>query len=581
MKKLLSKIHLWLSVPFGLFITLICFSGAMLVFEKEITEICCHDLYFVKKVGNSPLPIDRLMKKVGTALPDSVSITGVTVSPEPERAYQVSLSRPRRSSVYVDQYTGEIKGRSERLPFYDTMFHMHRWLLGDSQTKDGGMSVGKLIVGISTLMLIVILVTGILMWLTNRKKMLRKSLTVSFTKGWPRFLHDIHVAGGIYSTVFLLALALTGLTWSFSWYRTGFYSMFGVEANIGREHGDGGHKSRSEGGRHANKPGHANRFGQMQDEQNRNKKAGKDTVDKVFTTRVKAETGRHGIRKHHGANSEFDINEQHDVSDFSEKKNPESNEITDAGRRNRHDNDEYEGRRGGRHRHDGEGGRMKHYGHDSTLRAEEKRMPDSIDRHDFTNEKVIGHNDENHTKGKSLAKAAVKHVHEGRDGRGENILPKKRNIRDKKKECYAGCDSINHGSEETVEKEQHGYSMFAYWQNVYERLAKSNPGFRQITVSDGSATVVPEGRASLRACDKFEFDTQTGMITGGKTYKEQDKSVKVRGGIYMLHVGSWGGMFTRIITFLAALIGATLPLTGYYLWIRRLLLKRKKKSCKA
>lgn len=45
------------------------------------------------------------------------------------------------------------------------------------------------------------------------------------------------------------------------------------------------------------------------------------------------------------------------------------------------------------------------------------------------------------------------------------------------------------------------------------------------------------------------------------------------GGVYMVHTGGWGGMLTRIITFLAALLGATLPLTGYYLWIRRLLKK--------
>ena len=37
MKKIFSKIHLWLSVPFGLLITLICFSGAMLVFETEVS----------------------------------------------------------------------------------------------------------------------------------------------------------------------------------------------------------------------------------------------------------------------------------------------------------------------------------------------------------------------------------------------------------------------------------------------------------------------------------------------------------------------------------------------------------------
>ncbi|MEO5136381.1 PepSY domain-containing protein, partial [Bacteroides ovatus] len=45
--------------------------------------------------------------------------------------------------------------------------------------------------------------------------------------------------------------------------------------------------------------------------------------------------------------------------------------------------------------------------------------------------------------------------------------------------------------------------------------------------------------------------------------------------IYSVHVGNWGGMFTRILTFIAALLGAALPLTGYYLWIKRLIKVRK------
>jgi len=34
-------------------------------------------------------------------------------------------------------------------------------------------------------------------------------------------------------------------------------------------------------------------------------------------------------------------------------------------------------------------------------------------------------------------------------------------------------------------------------------------------------------------------------------------------------------MFTRVLTFIAALLGGTLPLTGYYLWIRRIGRKAK------
>ncbi len=47
MKKAFRKIHLWLSVPFGVIITLICFSGAMLVFENEIMQMTHRHLYYV------------------------------------------------------------------------------------------------------------------------------------------------------------------------------------------------------------------------------------------------------------------------------------------------------------------------------------------------------------------------------------------------------------------------------------------------------------------------------------------------------------------------------------------------------
>ena len=383
MKKLFRKIHLWLSVPFGILITLICFSGAMLVYEKEITEWCRPDLYFVQTVKEVPLPMEELMEAVAATPPEGTSITGVTISPDSQRAYQVSLSQPRRASLYVDQYTGEVKGGNVRLPFFDAMFRLHRWLMGSAQSASGGMSVGKFLVGLSTLLLVIILLTGILMWLTNRRKPLTKSLTISFTKGWPRFWHDLHVAGGIYATILLLAMSLTGLTWSFGWYRTGFYSLFGVEASSEGGHGHGGGSQGSQG------------------ENSRRDRA-----------RGEGRQGRGGHRSHH--------------------------------------------------------------------------------------------------------------------------------------------------------------SPYAHWQEVYETLADSHPGYRQITLGAGTASVVPKGRNSLRAGDTFTFDTRSGKLTDSKSYADQPRSTKLHGWIYTWHVGSWGGAITRLLTFLSALIGATLPLTGYYLWIRRI-----------
>lgn len=39
--------------------------------------------------------------------------------------------------------------------------------------------------------------------------------------------------------------------------------------------------------------------------------------------------------------------------------------------------------------------------------------------------------------------------------------------------------------------------------------------------------------------------------------------------IYQIHTGAFAGILSRTIWFITALIGFTLPLTGYYLWIKR------------
>ena len=402
MKKIFRKIHLWLSVPFGLIITLVCFSGAMLVFENEANEWFRRDLYYVETVKGSPLPMDKLLEKVATTLPDSVSVTGVSISSDPGRAYQVSLSKPRRASLYVDQYTGEVKGKSERSGFFMFMFRMHRWLLDSMNPGNEGIFWGKMIVGVSTLLLVFVLISGIVIWWPRTRKALKNSLKITATKGWKRFWYDLHVAGGMYALIFLLAMALTGLTWSFPWYRTAFYKVFGVEV---QQRAAQGHEQKS-------------------DAQKRDTK----------------------------------------LAAHREKKR-EGNEVR---------------------------------------------------------------------KGE-------------RSGRPEN----------------------NHSDMYSVT------SPFVYWQEIYDKLRRQNPEYKQISISSGTASVSFNRFGNQRASDRYSFNTDNGEFTETSLYQHQDKSGKIRGWIYSVHVGNWGGMFTRILTFIVALLGAALPLTGYYLWIKRLIKVRK------
>lgn len=133
------------------------------------------------------------------------------------------------------------------------MFRMHRWLL-DSMKQDGGIFLGKMIVGTSTLMFVFVLISGVVVWWPRTRKALKNSLKIVANKGWRRFWYDLHVAGGMYALVFLLAMALTGLTWSFQWYRTGFYKTFGVEVQPSMGHGNAAANATAKGGKREKSP---------------------------------------------------------------------------------------------------------------------------------------------------------------------------------------------------------------------------------------------------------------------------------------------------------------------------------------
>ena len=236
MNNFFKKLHLWVSVPFGIVITITCFTGALLVFESDIVALYNKDLTAVVPMGD-PLPVSAVAEKVEAGLADGVEVTGVVVSGDPAEAYKVNISKPSRTAVHVDQYTGEVKGKAGRLPFFNTVRRLHRWLM-DTRPADGGIYWGKMIVGASTLAFVGILITGIVIWWPRNRKMLKNRLKIVMRKGKNRFWYDLHVAGGFYVALLLLAMALTGLTWSYGWYRDAFYSMFG-EATMQNAKGKG------------------------------------------------------------------------------------------------------------------------------------------------------------------------------------------------------------------------------------------------------------------------------------------------------------------------------------------------------
>lgn len=121
------------------------------------------------------------------------------------------------------------------ISFFKTMTRLHRWLLIAPENPHGGMSVGRFIMGLSAIAATLVIISGVVLWWPQSGKMLKNRLTVSFNKGWRRFVYDSHVSLGIYAAAFLLLMSLTGPVWSFRWYRSAAVAVIGAED--GKGHG--------------------------------------------------------------------------------------------------------------------------------------------------------------------------------------------------------------------------------------------------------------------------------------------------------------------------------------------------------
>lgn len=434
MKRFFAKLHLWLALPFGIVVTILCLTGAILVFESEIKEWTQPSLYRASSQTGKTLPFGEIVGRARTQLPDTVGISSIQVSSSPQKNYRLGVAGERRTSVMVDPYTGDVRGvirPYERGNFFTVVRRLHRWFL--MEVRRDGISWGKMITGVSTLVFVFILISGIIIWVPKTWKGVRKRLSIKTGAGRFRFWYDFHLSLGKMSSVLLLAMALTGLTWSFNWYRNGFYKVFGVE--VTQQQG-GGAATATHGGSPAG--GHPE---------------GEDM---------------------HGGNSA-------------------------AGESG--GSSEYRGYRS-------EGGRPA------------GGMPDE----------ERGHRPEAAT-GSGRA--------EGGESRG------------------------NRGNRSG------GRETYGTWEKAVASLREANPGFRTITVQAGTATVASKRYGNTRASDSYTFDSHSGEITGVSYYKNQPKSTKIRGWIYAVHVGSWGGIYTKILYFMACIVGAVLPVTGYYIWLKK------------
>lgn len=221
LRKLLFQLHWLLGITFGCVLVVTSVTGVMLSFEDEIMAAASRDIVSVAAPPNtSPLPPDALLQRIREQRPDR-RIATLVVADQPGASARVVFARTgqddedRRS--YVDPYTGALLGPARAQAFFGTVRDLHRWLLLPGR----GDGPGRQITGIACFALIFFALSGLYLRWPRRVGDWRQWFVIDRRLVGRAFPRALHAVIGTWLIMFYLLSGLTGLWWSYDWYKAG------------------------------------------------------------------------------------------------------------------------------------------------------------------------------------------------------------------------------------------------------------------------------------------------------------------------------------------------------------------------
>lgn len=227
-KKIIGKIHLWLGLGSGLIVFIIALTGCIYAFQVEISELT-QPYLFVEPQQKKQLTPSQIEKIAVAQLPGKHphSVTYDRRN-EGKRAAAVAFYNVDPEYyyiVYINQYTGEVlktKDMDKDFFRFILMGHFYLWLPEE---------IGQPIAASATLIFVVMMITGLILWWPKRKNARKQRFTVKWNARWRRVNYDLHNVFGFYMTWVVIFIAITGLVWGFQWFGKGLYAVAGGEKN--------------------------------------------------------------------------------------------------------------------------------------------------------------------------------------------------------------------------------------------------------------------------------------------------------------------------------------------------------------
>ncbi len=223
-KKVILFLHRWLGLISGLVVLVLSITGAIFVFEKEISHWLRKDVLYVEQVQQQRLSMEEMYERTADALNATSLPYGLVTyqieeqawsafsfvrNPEPSWTYFGSIAE--YNSAYVNPYTGEtLAVVDEKKDFFQIVKGIHWSLLLATP-------IGQPIVVWSTVIFIVLLISGLILWWPKKwnKAGKNKSFKVKWNSTWRRVNYDLHNVIGFYALLLALIVGFTGLYWAF------------------------------------------------------------------------------------------------------------------------------------------------------------------------------------------------------------------------------------------------------------------------------------------------------------------------------------------------------------------------------
>lgn len=218
-KAFIGKVHLVLGFVSGLVVFIVAITGCMYAFQAEIQDLT-QSYRFVENNGASALFPSEIKKISGGVMPGKQLHSVLYQGPDRSaKAIYYSEADEYYYLVYVNQYTGEVlKVKDELTGFFRFILdgHFYLWLPHE---------IGQPVVATATLIFVIMLITGLILWWPKRRTERRQKLTIKWNARWRRRNYDLHSVAGFYVFTIALVLALTGLIWGFEWFANGVYKV--------------------------------------------------------------------------------------------------------------------------------------------------------------------------------------------------------------------------------------------------------------------------------------------------------------------------------------------------------------------